>query len=69
MKIDFAKYSDGLVPAIVQDAVTNKVLMLGFMNQEAFSIKQMNLAKVTFYSRSKEPPLDQRRRKRKLFDP
>ena len=32
---DFKKYSDGLVPAIVQDANTNVVLMLGFMNEEA----------------------------------
>ena len=35
MKIDFKKYSDGLVPAVVQDYKTNKVLMLGFMNNEA----------------------------------
>jgi phosphoribosyl-ATP pyrophosphohydrolase/phosphoribosyl-AMP cyclohydrolase len=35
MKIDFAKYSDGLVPAVVQDFKTNKVLMLGFMNEAA----------------------------------
>lgn len=52
MKIDFAKYSDGLVPAIVQDANTNKVLMLGFMNEEAFD-KTTELGKVSFYSRSK----------------
>ncbi len=31
--IDFKKYSDGFVPAIIQDADTNKVLMLGFMNE------------------------------------
>ncbi|WP_417889804.1 bifunctional phosphoribosyl-AMP cyclohydrolase/phosphoribosyl-ATP diphosphatase HisIE [Xanthomarina gelatinilytica] len=53
MKIDFDKYKDGLVPAIIQDASTNKVLMLGFMNQEALS-KTNNLGKVTFYSRSKQ---------------
>ncbi len=53
MKIDFDKYKDGLVPAIVQDASTNKVLMLGFMNQEAIN-KTNNLGKVTFYSRSKQ---------------
>lgn len=53
MKIDFDKYKDGLVPAIVQDASTNKVLMLGFMNQEALN-KTNNLGKVTFYSRSKQ---------------
>jgi phosphoribosyl-ATP pyrophosphohydrolase/phosphoribosyl-AMP cyclohydrolase len=50
--IDFAKYSDGLVPAIVQDEATGKVLMLGFMNQEAIT-KTQELQKVTFYSRSK----------------
>ncbi|MDX1316782.1 MAG: bifunctional phosphoribosyl-AMP cyclohydrolase/phosphoribosyl-ATP diphosphatase HisIE [Xanthomarina gelatinilytica] len=53
MKIDFDKYKDGLVPAIVQDASTNMVLMLGFMNQEALN-KTNNLGKVTFYSRSKQ---------------
>jgi len=53
MKIDFDKYKDGLVPAIVQDASTNKVLMLGFMNQEAIN-KTNKLGKVTFYSRSKQ---------------
>ncbi|WP_417882314.1 bifunctional phosphoribosyl-AMP cyclohydrolase/phosphoribosyl-ATP diphosphatase HisIE [Xanthomarina gelatinilytica] len=53
MKIDFDKYKDGLVPAIVQDASTNRVLMLGFMNQEAIN-KTNNLGKVTFYSRSKQ---------------
>ena len=36
MKIDFNKMGNGLVPAIIQDAVTDKVLMLGFMNEEAF---------------------------------
>ena len=35
MKIDFGKYSDGLVPAVIQDVDTDKVLMLGFMNEEA----------------------------------
>jgi phosphoribosyl-AMP cyclohydrolase / phosphoribosyl-ATP pyrophosphohydrolase len=52
MTIDFKKYADGLVPAIVQDAVTSKVLMLGFMNEEALA-KTQELQKVTFYSRSK----------------
>jgi phosphoribosyl-AMP cyclohydrolase / phosphoribosyl-ATP pyrophosphohydrolase len=53
MKIDFDKYADGLVPAIVQDAATGKVLMLGFMN--AASLKKTNeLGKVTFFSRSKQ---------------
>lgn len=53
MKADFSKYSDGLVPVIVQDYSTNKVLMLGFMNEEA--LKQTNeTGKVTFFSRSKQ---------------
>jgi phosphoribosyl-ATP pyrophosphohydrolase/phosphoribosyl-AMP cyclohydrolase len=52
MKVDFAKYSDGLVPAVVQDYTTNKVLMLGFMNAEALK-KTEELGLVTFYSRSK----------------
>ncbi len=50
--IDFKKYSDSLVPAIVQDAVTGKVLMLGYMNGEALA-KTQELGKVTFFSRSK----------------
>lgn len=53
MKIDFAKYSDGLVPAIIQDNSTGKVLMLGFMNEEALE-KTKTIGKVTFYSRSKQ---------------
>ena len=53
MQIDFKKYSDGLVPAIVQDFTTNKVLMLGFMNEAAFQ-KTMSEGKVVFYSRSKK---------------
>ncbi len=53
MRIDFEKYADGLVPAIVQDAKTQKVLMLGFMNREAFErTKGINL--VTFFSRSRQ---------------
>ena len=52
MKIDFAKYSDGLVPAVIQDHVTRKVLMLGFMNQQALN-KTMTEGKVTFFSRTK----------------
>lgn len=52
MKLDFSKYADGLVPAIIQDAKTNKVLMLGFMNEEAVN-KTKELNKVTFFSRSK----------------
>lgn len=51
MNIDFKK-TDGLVPAIIQDATTAKVLMLGFMNEEALKITQ-ETGKVTFYSRSR----------------
>lgn len=53
MKPDFSKTSDKLIPAIVQDASTLKVLMLGYMNAEAFETTQ-KLQKVTFYSRSKK---------------
>jgi len=52
MKIDFNKSSDGLVPAIIQDAKTKNVLMLGYMNQEAYN-KTNETGLVTFYSRSK----------------
>lgn len=52
MNLDFKKYSDGLVPAIVQDSQTDKVLMLGFMNQEALDKTEKD-GKVTFFSRSK----------------
>lgn len=53
MKIDYAKYSDGLVPAIVQDFDTDKVLMLGFMNESAL-LKTEETGRVTFFSRSKQ---------------
>jgi phosphoribosyl-ATP pyrophosphohydrolase/phosphoribosyl-AMP cyclohydrolase len=53
MNPDFAKYPDGLIPAIVQDFDTHKVLMLGFMNKEALD-KTEQTGKVTFYSRSKK---------------
>jgi len=53
MQVDFKKYADGLVPAIVQDNETQKVLMLAFMNQEALD-KTMREGRVTFYSRSKK---------------
>jgi len=53
MSPDFSKYADGLVPAIIQDAITGKVLMLGFMNAEALS-KTIAEGKVTFFSRSKQ---------------
>lgn len=50
--IDFNKMG-GLIPAIIQDAVTKNVLMLGFMNEEAY-IKTEQTGKVTFYSRTKQ---------------
>ena len=53
MNIDFNKYENGLVPAIIQDAVTKNVLMLGFMNSEAYE-KTLELKKATFYSRTKK---------------
>ena len=53
MKIDFDKYSDGLVPAVIQDYNTGKVLMLGFMNEASIQ-KTEETGKVTFYSRSKQ---------------
>ena len=52
MKIDFDKYENGLVPAIIQDSRTKNVLMLGFMNEEAYE-KTISSQKVTFFSRSK----------------
>ena len=51
-KIDFDK-GNGLVPAIVQDHESNKVLMLGYMNEEALKTT-IESGKVTFYSRSKQ---------------
>ena len=51
MEIDFNKM-DGLVPAIIQDAQTDKVLMLGFMNEEAYQ-KTVETGKVTFWSRTR----------------
>lgn len=50
---NFNKNNDGLLPAIVQDAQTLKVLMLGYMNQEALE-KTQSFGKVTFFSRSKQ---------------
>ncbi|HEY0458939.1 MAG TPA: bifunctional phosphoribosyl-AMP cyclohydrolase/phosphoribosyl-ATP diphosphatase HisIE [Pyrinomonadaceae bacterium] len=52
MNVNFGKYADGLVPAIVQDALTGKVLMLGFMNAESFAITQTT-RRATFFSRSR----------------
>lgn len=53
MKVDFTKYADELVPAIIQDYITQKVLMLGFMNEEALK-KTEQTGLITFYSRSKK---------------
>ncbi|KYG83211.1 bifunctional phosphoribosyl-AMP cyclohydrolase/phosphoribosyl-ATP diphosphatase [Roseivirga seohaensis] len=50
-EVDFSK-GDGLVPVIIQDQVSNKVLMLGYMNAEALE-KTLSEGKVTFFSRSK----------------
>ena len=52
MNIDFNKCG-GLVPAIIQDANTKNVLMLGYMNEEAFQ-KTLDTKKVTFWSRSRQ---------------
>ena len=51
-KVNFEK-SNGLVPCVVQDSLTNKVLMLGFMNHEALT-KTLTEKKLTFFSRSKK---------------
>ncbi len=53
MNIDFNKNNDGLVPAIIQDATTKNVLMLGYMNEEAFN-KTKETKLVTFFSRTKK---------------
>lgn len=51
MKLDFTKL-DGLLPAVVQDATTGRVLMVGFMNEEAWD-KTRDTGSVTFFSRSR----------------
>ena len=53
LNIDFDK-GNGLVPAIIQDAETKNVLMLGYMNREALD-KTLETKKVTFWSRSRHP--------------
>ena len=53
MNINFNKNNDGLVPAIIQDATTNIVLMLGYMNQDALE-KTIETKLVTFFSRTKQ---------------
>ena len=51
MNLDFTKL-DGLVPAIIQDAETNRILMVGFMNEEAWQ-KTLETGYATFYSRTR----------------
>lgn len=53
MNIDYNKNENGLIPAIIQDAATKNVLMLGYMNNEAYK-KTVATSKVTFFSRTKE---------------
>ena len=53
MEIDFSRLAHGLIPAIIQDSETKNVLMLGYMNKEAYQ-KTVETKKVTFFSRSKQ---------------
>ena len=53
MVINFNKNNDGLIPAIIQDVNTKNVLMLGYMNEEAYK-KTIETKKVTFFSRTKQ---------------
>jgi phosphoribosyl-ATP pyrophosphohydrolase/phosphoribosyl-AMP cyclohydrolase len=53
LKVNFSKSPDGLVPAIIQDCATEKVLMLGYMNQDALD-RTLAEGKVTFFSRGKQ---------------
>ncbi len=53
MEINFNKNNDGLIPAIIQDNNTKNVLMLGYMNEDAFE-KTISTKRVTFFSRSKQ---------------
>ncbi|NRD23565.1 bifunctional phosphoribosyl-AMP cyclohydrolase/phosphoribosyl-ATP diphosphatase HisIE [Winogradskyella litoriviva] len=53
MNVDFNKSPDGLVPAVIQDAATNKILMLGYMDANALK-KTIDTKLVTFFSRSKQ---------------
>lgn len=52
MELDFDKLN-GLIPAVIQDSISGKVLMVGFMNEEALK-KTKNSGKVTFYSRTRK---------------
>ena len=49
MKLQFNKYADGLIPAVILDSVTDQVLMLGFMNEAALAATR-ETGFVTFYS-------------------
>ncbi len=53
LQLDFAKMADGLIPAVIQDATTDKVLMLGYMNAAAWQ-QTRTTGIVTFYSRSRQ---------------
>ncbi|NRD20089.1 bifunctional phosphoribosyl-AMP cyclohydrolase/phosphoribosyl-ATP diphosphatase HisIE [Winogradskyella eckloniae] len=53
MNVDFNKSPDGLVPAVIQDVATNKILMLGYMDADALK-KTIDTKLVTFFSRSKQ---------------
>ena len=53
MNIDFKKNAEGLVPAIIQDSTTKNVLMLGYMNEEAYA-QTIATGNVTFFSRTKQ---------------
>ncbi len=53
MRPDFDKYTDKLVPVVIQDNTTQQVLMLGYMNEEAYDLT-LQTRKVTFYSRSRQ---------------
>ena len=53
MNLDFSKNKDGSVPAIIQDNITHKVLMLGYLNQESLSLT-LSTDVVHFYSRTKQ---------------
>ena len=52
MNPNFEKSADGLLPAVIQDSNTKQVLMLGYMNEQAYQ-KTLAENRITFYSRSK----------------
>ena len=65
MNLDFAKL-DGLIPAVIQDHKSGRVLMVGFMNQEAFA-KTLETGNVTFLQPFAQQALDERRKLRPLL--